>query len=71
MKITITATEKLTTLDGVRVRLWEGITEQGVGCKVFIHRIAVHNSKDQSQFAKELKGQLPPDVYYDLTHILL
>ena len=60
MKIVIEATDKLTELDGVPVRLWEGVTDRGVPCKVFVHRIAVHDSEDQTAFRQELQEKLPP-----------
>lgn len=70
MKITIEATEKLTHMMGVAVRLWEGVTESGVKCKVFVHRIAVHNDDDSSQFDRELKEQMPPGRVVELRHVL-
>ena len=70
MKIEMTATEKLTEIDEVHVRLREGTTEQGTACKVFVHRIAVHNDDDASQFEAELREQLPPGKAVDLRHIL-
>ncbi len=60
MQIQIEATDKLTTMDGVPVRLWEGTTASGIPCKVFVHRIAVHNDHDSSQFEAELAEQMPP-----------
>jgi hypothetical protein len=60
MKITIESTDKTTMLDGVHVRLWEGTTEAGVKCMVFVHRIAVHKDQDTTQFQAELTEQLPP-----------
>lgn len=60
MEIVITATEKTTMIDGVPVRLWEGVTSKGIPCKVFVHRIAVHNDDDASQFEAELAEQMPP-----------
>jgi hypothetical protein len=70
MKVEMTATEKLTKIDGVPVRLWEGTTERGTKCKVFVHRIAVHKDDDASQFEAELREQMPPGVAFDLRHIL-
>jgi len=70
MKITIESTETLTQIEGVPVRLWEGVTEGGVRCKVFIHRLAVHNDDNATQFDAELKEQLQPGVPIDLRHIL-
>lgn len=60
MKIQIEATDKVTTMDGVPVRLWEGTTESGVPCKVFVHRLAVHKNDDAAQFEAELAEQMPP-----------
>ena len=54
MKLTIEATEKLTELDGVPVRLWNGTTETSVKCLVFVHQIAVHNSEDPASFDRSL-----------------
>ena len=70
MKITMTATEKLTEINGVQARLWEGITDQGVKCKVFVHRLAVHRSEDHTQFEKELIEKMPGGVLYNLRDIL-
>ncbi len=70
MRMTIEATDQLTTMDGVPVRLWEGTTEAGTPCKVFVHRIAVHKSQDAAQFDKELKEQLPPGRSVPLSAIL-
>lgn len=70
MKITITATGHLTTFGGVPVRLWEGITEDGTPCKVFVHRIAVHDDHDSSRFERELVEKLPPGRAIDLRQIL-
>lgn len=60
MKITIESTDMLTEIDGVPVRYWQGTTEAGIPCKVFVHRIAVHNRIDASEFARELKERMPP-----------
>jgi hypothetical protein len=60
MKITIESTDALTTIDRVPVRVWEGVTEDGIPCKVFVHRIAVADEQDASAFDRELREQLPP-----------
>ena len=70
MKIQIEATDKLTQIDGVPVRLWEGVTELGTKCKVFVHRIAVHKTEDCSQFEQELAELLPPGRHIELRDIL-
>lgn len=61
MKITIESTEKLADLNGVDCRLWEGVTENGIPCKVFVHRVAVREDRDSSQFDREL-SEMPPAV---------
>ena len=70
MKISIEATDKLTQIDGVPIRLWEGVTEGGVKCKVFVHRIAVHKAEDCLQFEQEFVECMPPGRYVELRHIL-
>jgi len=70
MKITIESTDQLTHLDGVPVRVWEGTTEGGTPCKVFVHRIAVDQDEDQVAFEAELQEQLPPGRVVDLRQVL-
>lgn len=70
MKLMIEATDQLTEIDGVPARVWNGTTEGGVECKVFVHRIAVHESADASQFERELKEQMPPGRHVDLRMVL-
>jgi hypothetical protein len=60
MRITIDATEYITDIDGVPVRVWEGVTERGIPCKVMVHRVAVRDDQDCTQFDRELKETLPP-----------
>jgi hypothetical protein len=62
MKITIEPTNQTTQVDGVLVRLWRGVTSDGVGCSVFVHRIAVNDTHDAFPFAVELQEQIPPDL---------
>jgi hypothetical protein len=60
VKIQITSTNKYAELDGVLVRLWEGITEGGARCLVYVHRIAVAEGQDQEEFDRELEEKLAP-----------
>lgn len=60
MKVTIESTQDVTDIDGVPVRLWEGVTESGVKCKVFVHRLGVHNDDDAGQFERELSERELP-----------
>lgn len=70
MKISITATEKVTTMDGVPVRVWEGVTERGAKCLVFVHRVAVPTDEPADEFNRELHEMLPPQRPAPLRHIL-
>lgn len=62
MKLTIESTPQLTEIDGVPVRHWEGTSEEGVKCHVFIHRIAVGNEKPCEQFETELREMGQPQA---------
>lgn len=70
MELIIKATEQLTSVDGVPARVWKGTTASGVECIVFVHRIAVHNDADSSEFERELAEQLPPGRHVPLSMIL-
>lgn len=70
MQIAIESTDQLTTMDGVPVRVWDGVTAGGVKCKVFVHRIAVHKDADASQFDQELQEQLAPGRHFPLSMII-
>jgi hypothetical protein len=61
MTLTITSTDEITELDGVPVRLWNGVTEGGIPVLVFVHRLAVHESQDQAAFERELMACPPPE----------
>ncbi len=70
MIIQIMPTDNLAEIDNVPVRLWDGITEAGIQCKVFVHRIAVHMDCDSSQFDKELIEKLPGGRKISLRYLL-
>jgi hypothetical protein len=70
MKITIESTEKTTRLDSVEVRVWEGVTEDGVPCHVFVHRLCVREDNDAARFDAELQAKLPPGRYIPLSLML-
>ena len=53
-KITILPTREMMTIDGVRGRVWEGISESGVRCKLLVHRIAVIDGQDDGAFVRGL-----------------
>lgn len=56
MKITITSTETLAEVDGLPVRVWEGVTAAGVPCKVLVHRVALPLGADGREFDAVLKS---------------
>lgn len=66
MRLQIEPTEILTELDGVPVRVWNGVSEGGTQCFVFVHRLAVRNDQDLEAFETELMGQLPPETVITL-----
>lgn len=70
MKIAIESTPIITHLDGVPCRVWEGVTESGTPCKVFVHRVAVHNADNAQQFERELQEQLQPGIVIPLRNVL-
>ena len=44
MKIIVESTETTLTLDGVPVRKWEGVNEDGSPVVAYIHRIGISNT---------------------------
>lgn len=60
MKITIESTDNILEIDGVAVRLWNGRTEGGIECHVFIHRLAVAVESDSTEFDRALAETTPP-----------
>lgn len=63
MKITIESTTKITDLNGVPARIWEGKTDSGIKVHCFITRVAVdHDEKNIDQFQKELRQQKAPST---------
>lgn len=60
MRIQIEPTEHFLSVDGVPVRVWNGITEDGNQCFVMVHRIAVRAEDDTSSLERELVETPPP-----------
>ncbi len=54
MRLQIEPSEMIVDLNGVQVRVWNGISEQGVQVFVFVHRLAVRNDDDLAAFEREL-----------------
>ena len=70
MHIQIESTEDLTSIDGVPVRRWKGVTASGIECHVFVHRVAVLRTEDCTQFETELKEQVQPGRFIPFSSVL-
>ena len=70
MEIIIKATDKITTMDGVQVRVWDGVTEDGIKCTVFVHRIAIPIETPECGLDRELQMKMPPGRAVDLRMVL-
>lgn len=62
MKVTLTSTSKIVTINGVPARVWEGKTDNGIQCHAFITRIACDKDADASEFEKDLTQHAPPSA---------
>lgn len=60
MKITIESTTRLTEVNGIPARVWEGHTDSGIPVVCLVTRVAVHKDQNTEQFERELKEQKPP-----------
>jgi hypothetical protein len=61
MRLQIEPTEIVTTLDGVECRVWNGISEHGAQCFVFVHRIAIRAGEPGGEALEaELDAVDPP-----------
>jgi len=60
MKVMAESTSKIVQVNGVPARIWEGTTEAGVPCHLFVTRVAVVEGADQTQFEAELQECKPP-----------
>jgi hypothetical protein len=61
MKITIESTTKITHLNNVPARIWEGETESGIKLHCYITRIAIDYKETRiKEFEEELKEQKAP-----------
>jgi hypothetical protein len=59
MKITVEATGKFETVNGVQARLWKGKTESGIEVQCWIALVQVHKDQDQTEFLRELQAVKP------------
>lgn len=70
MKINIETTSQITLVGGVQCRAWDGVTEGGIRCKVFVHRVVIHKDQDASEFEKELLEQPASGSVVPLSDVL-
>lgn len=63
MKITVESTTKITHLNGVPARIWEGQTESGIKVHCYITRVAIDKNEPRiEEFQKELQEQKAPSA---------
>lgn len=61
MKITIEHTSDQVSVQGVRCRVWQGMTEGGVDCLVFVPLVTVARDADNSEFERVLR-EVPQQI---------
>lgn len=71
MKLLIESTDRIVQLEQagsvtVPARIWEGTTERGVRCLVFITRVAVREDQDTAEFERDLTETPPPKAAPDV-----
>jgi hypothetical protein len=54
MRVQAEPSEIFTEVDRARVRVWNGITDEGVQCFLFVARVAVRTEDDPLSLAREL-----------------
>jgi len=62
MRVQAESTTKIVQLNGVPARIWEGHTEKGIACHLYVTRIAVAEDEDASEFEAELQEHRKPSV---------
>ena len=65
MRIVIESTIKVVMLDGVPSRVWEGKTDTGIPCHVFVTGISVDREADSADFDAELIEHRAPSPEVD------
>ncbi len=74
MDIQLRSTNVIKKIDGIEMRIWEGVTRSGVPIVAMVARIAVKMDEDQTEFLKELRETSPPnvssDTFYDFRTLI-
>jgi hypothetical protein len=60
MKLTLEPTSKMTKVNGVPVRIWEGVSESGIPCFALIAIVGVDKDENSAEFDEALKEHKPP-----------
>jgi len=60
MRLTLTPTDQLITVNGVPARVWIGETDEGIAIQACITRIAVSQEVDCAAFERALRAQPAP-----------
>jgi hypothetical protein len=60
MNVTLQPTDRMTNLNGVPARVWEGTTGKGVPIFCLITRVGVREDHDYSELEQELEEQRAP-----------
>lgn len=60
MKIIMEPTTKLVDVNGVKTRLWQGHTENGIACHAYVALVGVDRSADTTDFERELREVAAP-----------
>lgn len=69
MVMQLRATDVITKCDGVTCRVWEGVTEGGVRCNVFVHHLSASNRQETNYLEQELHEGLPISRILKLSEI--
>lgn len=59
MKITLSPTAQIVSVNGAPHRVWEGHSEKGVPLQALIAQVAVHKDHDNSEFERDLRESNP------------
>lgn len=62
MIIQIESTDNLVRIDGTLCRLWRGVTEKGIPCKVFVLRVAMDESASTWEADRDLVRLAEPTI---------
>ena len=59
MELHLSATDQISQFDGVPCRVWEGTTERGIPCRVYVHHLSSQDKHDCHLLEQELHECMP------------